>query len=328
MPTLVSALHAAEHALISLLPLFAMCDRWDIGGLSTNVHEQTGRPTVFVYEGHAGGVGIAERGFELLRRVGRRHGPPARALPVPDGLPLLRPEPEVREPQRAPRQGRRADAARAHDGAGRVDASAGSPGAGTTACRARRATCRHEVGTNSAQTRHTFRAIVPSGGLAPPIGDAGRHPARTGRRHAAGTCRFREPPFVVMVRRHRQRQGGGHGVPRTDLRRRAAWERFSDEDARRGYEQYAEFARAADDAGVLVGGDELGLDGVGDDRPRPRRPAARDRRPVRRGEGGARWLLHSGLPLPRRRARRGRRASPPPSHGAVEVRPVHVDQEA
>jgi DEAD/DEAH box helicase domain-containing protein len=64
LPRLLGTLHASEHALISLLPLWAMCDRWDIGGLSTNLHPQTGRPTVFIYDGHPGGVGITERGFE------------------------------------------------------------------------------------------------------------------------------------------------------------------------------------------------------------------------------------------------------------------------
>jgi DEAD/DEAH box helicase domain-containing protein len=66
---LLGALHATEHGQIAVLPLIAMCDRWDIGGLSTNVHFQTGRSTIFVYDGHPGGVGITLRGYEQFERL-------------------------------------------------------------------------------------------------------------------------------------------------------------------------------------------------------------------------------------------------------------------
>jgi DEAD/DEAH box helicase domain-containing protein len=66
---LLGALHASEHGQIAVLPLIAMCDRWDIGGLSTNIHHQTGSPTIFIYDGHPGGIGITRLGYEKFERL-------------------------------------------------------------------------------------------------------------------------------------------------------------------------------------------------------------------------------------------------------------------
>jgi DEAD/DEAH box helicase domain-containing protein len=53
-------LHAVEHAMIAMSPIFAICDRWDIGGLSTPLHSDTGKSTIFFYDGFEGGIGISE----------------------------------------------------------------------------------------------------------------------------------------------------------------------------------------------------------------------------------------------------------------------------
>ncbi|OPZ47145.1 MAG: ATP-dependent DNA helicase RecQ [Actinobacteria bacterium ADurb.BinA094] len=63
------ALHAVEHALIALLPLYAMCDRWDIGGLSTSWHWQTDVPSIFVYDGYPGGIGLSRRGYRSFESL-------------------------------------------------------------------------------------------------------------------------------------------------------------------------------------------------------------------------------------------------------------------
>ncbi|HZD38622.1 MAG TPA: DEAD/DEAH box helicase [Actinomycetes bacterium] len=81
------AAHAAEHAQIGLLPLFAMCDRWDIGGLSTAWHPETGMATIFVYDGYPGGAGITERGYALAAEHLHATRDTIRSCPCETGCP-------------------------------------------------------------------------------------------------------------------------------------------------------------------------------------------------------------------------------------------------
>jgi DEAD/DEAH box helicase domain-containing protein len=83
----IGAVHAAEHALIGLLPLFAICDRWDVGGVSMALHPQTGDPTIFVYDGYPGGAGIAELAFDAATRHVRATLQLIAACPCDEGCP-------------------------------------------------------------------------------------------------------------------------------------------------------------------------------------------------------------------------------------------------
>ena len=84
---LPGAIHAAEHAAIGLLPLVATCDRWDIGGVSTPLHPDTGLTTIFVYDGYPGGAGITERGFHTSERWLRATLETIRQCPCARGCP-------------------------------------------------------------------------------------------------------------------------------------------------------------------------------------------------------------------------------------------------
>jgi DEAD/DEAH box helicase domain-containing protein len=81
------AAHAAEHAAIGLLPLVATCDRWDIGGVSTAYHPDTGSCAIFVYDGYPGGAGITQRGFEDAGRWLAATLETVRGCPCPSGCP-------------------------------------------------------------------------------------------------------------------------------------------------------------------------------------------------------------------------------------------------
>jgi DEAD/DEAH box helicase domain-containing protein len=81
------ALHAAEHAAIGMLPLVATCDRWDVGGVSTARHPDTGLPTIMVFDGYPGGAGFAERAFDVIEEWLRATRDAVLGCPCADGCP-------------------------------------------------------------------------------------------------------------------------------------------------------------------------------------------------------------------------------------------------
>jgi DEAD/DEAH box helicase domain-containing protein len=80
-------LHATEHAAIGILPLFALCDRNDIGGVSTPLHPDTGRAQVFIYDAYPGGIGIAEKGYDMITELWQATLTVIAECPCEDGCP-------------------------------------------------------------------------------------------------------------------------------------------------------------------------------------------------------------------------------------------------
>jgi len=80
-------LHACEHAAIGILPLFALCDRNDIGGVSTPFHPDTGKAQIFIYDAYPGGIGIAEKGFEVIIELWQATLKVVEECPCQDGCP-------------------------------------------------------------------------------------------------------------------------------------------------------------------------------------------------------------------------------------------------
>jgi DEAD/DEAH box helicase domain-containing protein len=81
------ALHAAEHAGIGVLPLFTICDRWDVGGVSTLHQPDIGGPAIVIYDGYQGGAGVAELGYEAAERHVRTTADVIEACPCREGCP-------------------------------------------------------------------------------------------------------------------------------------------------------------------------------------------------------------------------------------------------
>jgi DEAD/DEAH box helicase domain-containing protein len=83
----MGGIHALEHVLISMFPLFALADRYDIGGISHPAHPQVGRAAIFIYDGYPGGVGLSVRAYEILEDLMKRALSLTEACPCEDGCP-------------------------------------------------------------------------------------------------------------------------------------------------------------------------------------------------------------------------------------------------